>query len=219
MHGLFAYLKSKRNLRRFFTIWKSSNNDDRYQRIVSGKFTYGIENIKLRFGEQGLLEIGKYCSIADNLTVFLGGNHRLELISTFPFGHVFHETFTFALKEHPDTNGNVIIGHDVWIGSGVTIMSGVKVGSGSVIAANSHVVRDVAPYSIVGGNPAKFIKYRLDQKFINSILQLAWWDWCNCRINNFGHLFGLPLSDEIVSEMESAKIQLISHHANCSDAS
>jgi carbonic anhydrase/acetyltransferase-like protein (isoleucine patch superfamily) len=76
---------------------------------------------------------------------------------------------------HPATNGDIIVGNDVWIGRGATLMSGVKVGDGAVIAANSHVVRDVADYEIVGGNPAIKIKMRFDSDTVSLLKKLAWW--------------------------------------------
>jgi serine acetyltransferase len=79
------------------------------------------------------------------------------------------------LVGHPATRGNVVIGHDVWIGHGVTIMSGISIGNGTVIAAKSHVFKDVRPYGIVGGNPCKHIKMRFDQEVVDLLLKLEWW--------------------------------------------
>ncbi len=81
------------------------------------------------------------------------------------------------------SNGDVIIGNDVWIGDNVTIVSGVKIGDGVVIANNSHVVKDVEPYSLIGGNPAKLIKYRFDDKTIKFLLDLKWWDMEDSEID------------------------------------
>lgn len=84
----------------------------------------------------------------------MGGNHRTDWLTTYPFGHIHKDIFTnFSGVGHPATKGSVVIGNDVWIGTNVTIMSGVSIGDGAVIANNSHVVKDVLPYSIVGGNP------------------------------------------------------------------
>jgi len=126
---------------------------------------------------------GRFCSIASNFIVYLGGNHRTDWITTYPFGHVHEDVFKHNKEGHPSTNGDVIIGNDVWIGNNVTIMSGVKVGNGAVIAANSHVVKDVEPYSITGGNPAKTIKYRFTQEQIKKLLEIEWWNWDNEKIN------------------------------------
>jgi virginiamycin A acetyltransferase len=81
--------------------------------------------------------------------------------------------------------GNVIIGNDVWIGANVTIMSGVTIGDGVVIANNSHVVKDVEPYSLIGGNPAKLIKYRFTPEQIEKLLKIKWWYWDDEKINTF----------------------------------
>lgn len=139
-----------------------------------------VIQITLRqWGEGAQLKIGNFCSIASNITVLLGGNHRTDWVTTYPFGHCKNFPDVAPVKGHPKTNGNVVIGNDVWIGSGATIMSGVTIGDGAVIAANSHVVKDVAPYSIVGGNPAKHIKFRFTEEQIKSLLQIQWWNWDN----------------------------------------
>ena len=149
-----------------------------------GKHTYGQANISLNtWGEGTTLSIGNFCSIANNIEVFLGGGHRTDWITTYPFGHVNCEIFnTFNGIGHPKTNGNVVIGNDVWIGAGCTIMSGITISDGAVLAANSHVVKDVEPYSIVGGNPAKHIKYRFSKEQIEALLTIQWWNWADEKI-------------------------------------
>jgi acetyltransferase-like isoleucine patch superfamily enzyme len=151
-----------------------------------GNYTYGQHYIKLfRFGENAKLTIGKFCSISSDIKIFLGGNHRTDWITTFPFGHIHQNIFNgFNGEGHPKTNGDVVIGNDVWIGHGVTIMSGVHIGDGAVIAANAHVVKHVEPYSIVGGNTARLIKYRFDQSTINQLLKIQWWHWPVEKINH-----------------------------------
>jgi acetyltransferase-like isoleucine patch superfamily enzyme len=153
--------------------------------MIVGNHTYGTENIKVyQWGEGAELIIGKFCSIGGNIQVFLGGNHRTDWITTYPFGHTNTKVFNgFNGKGHPATKGNVTIGNDVWIGSNSTIMSGVTIGNGAVIANNSHVVKDVPAYSIVGGNPAKVIKYRFSKSQIDKLLKLAWWDLPDNKIN------------------------------------
>lgn len=142
-----------------------------------GKYTYGTENIKVWWGNQANLKIGKFCSIAGNLTIWLGGNHRVDWITTYPFGYKNKNIFgSFDGKGHPKTNGDVIIGNDVWIDNDVVIMSGIKIGDGAVIANNSHVVENVKSYSVVGGNPAKFYYFRFNEEVIKKLLELRWWD-------------------------------------------
>jgi acetyltransferase-like isoleucine patch superfamily enzyme len=143
-----------------------------------GKFTYGFDQIKFwYFGEGKSITIGNFCSIAPNVNIFLGGNHRTDWITTYPFGHVYPDDLGGeSIKGHPSSNGNVIIGNDVWVGFSATIMSGITVGDGAVISANSVVTRDVNPYEVVGGNPAKFIKKRFDKDIVDLLLKLRWWD-------------------------------------------
>ena len=151
-----------------------------------GKYTYGAEFIKVKeWGEGAILTIGSFCSIAGGIEIFLGGNHRTDWITTYPFGHVYQNTFnSFSGEGHPSTKGDVIIGNDVWIGDGATIMSGVTIGNGAVIAAKSLIVKDVPPYSIVGGNPGRIIRYRFDENTIKTLEELAWWTLPDNIINS-----------------------------------
>jgi acetyltransferase-like isoleucine patch superfamily enzyme len=146
-------------------------------------FSYGDPIIKWGGSPDAQYVRGNFCSIAENFVVYLGGNHRTDWITTYPFGHINQDVFSYSGTGHCSTNGNVIIGNDVWICVNVTIMSGVTVGDGAVIAANSHVVKDVEPYSITGGNPAKTIKYRFTSEQIQKLLKIKWWDWDNDKIN------------------------------------
>lgn len=150
-----------------------------------GKHTYGRPMIWNEPNDANLI-IGNFCSISQNVKIFLGGNHRIDWVTTYPFGHVNTNIFdTFNGNGHPTTKGNVVIGNDVWIGENATILSGVTIGDGAVIANNSHVVKNVEPYSIVGGNPAKFIKYRFSREQIEKLLQIQWWNWSDEKINKF----------------------------------
>lgn len=147
------------------------------------KYTYGNPELKW-LNNDALYKCGKFCSIATNIKIYLGGNHRTDWISTYPFGHIYTDIFNnYDGNGHPSTKGDVIIGNDVWIADNVTIMSGVTIGDGAIIANNSHVVKNVEPYTIVGGNPAKFIKYRFTKEQIDKLLKIKWWDWTNEKIN------------------------------------
>jgi acetyltransferase-like isoleucine patch superfamily enzyme len=167
-----------------------------------GKYTYGV--IEIHGNDCGRkLVVGKFCSLASGIKVFLGSNHRTDWITTYPFGHINHRIFnSFNGKGHPASKGDVIIGNDVWIGANVTIMSGVTIGDGAVIANNSHVVKNVEPYTLVGGNPAKCIKYRFTKEQIEKLLKIKWWDWDDEKINKFVPLLCNNNIDEFISKAE-----------------
>jgi acetyltransferase-like isoleucine patch superfamily enzyme len=142
-----------------------------------GEYSYGRPSV-LTWGEGRKLFIGKYCSFAGGVTVFLGGNHRPDWVTTYPFSAIT-DTWPEAMgiKGHPRSNGDVRIENDVWLGTNSTIMSGITVGNGAVIAAFSVVTKDVPPYAIVGGNPARIIRYRFKEEAIKRLLEVKWWDW------------------------------------------
>ncbi len=163
-----------------------------------GKHTYGVPNI-LWSNQNAKFVCGNFCSIASNVNIYLGGNHRTDWITTYPFGHIHQNIFNkFNGIGHPSTKGDVIIGNDVWIGNNVTIMSGVTIGDGVVIANNSHVVKNIEPYSLVGGNPAKLIKYRFTKEQIEKLLQIKWWYWDDKKINEFTPLLCNNNIDEFI---------------------
>ena len=150
-----------------------------------GKYTYGWENIyTVHHLNDHKVYVGSYCSIASTCKIFLGGNHHTDWITTFPFGHIHKHIFnTFDGFGQPVSNGDVIIGNDVWIGENVTIMSGVKIGNGVVIATNSHIVKDIPDYAIIGGNPAKLIRFRFTEEQIEKLLKIQWWNWDDNKVN------------------------------------
>ncbi|MEY3499333.1 MAG: hypothetical protein RL308_1002 [Bacteroidota bacterium] len=156
--------------------------------VSVGDYTYGMPKVHFLDGGTQLI-IGKFCSIAGEVTIFLGGNHRVDWFTTYPF-NVLHESFPEArdIVGHPSTKGDVHIKNDVWIGSGSKILSGVTIGNGAVIAANSLVSKNVGDYEIWGGNPAKFIKHRFNPEIIDLLLKMEWWNWPMSKINKNVHL-------------------------------
>ena len=125
------------------------------------------------------LIIGKFCSIACKAKFLMtSGNHSMKSLSTYTFP-IFYEEWdeTLNVKDAWDNKGDIIIGNDVWIGYDAVIMSGVQIGDGAIIGTRALVTKDVAPYTIVGGMPAKPIKKRFDDDIISKLLDIKWWNW------------------------------------------
>ena len=124
------------------------------------------------------LIIGSFCSIGSGAIFMMAGNqgHRTDWASTFPFFYQDNANFSEA-KDGFRTAGDTVIGNDVWIGSEAMIMAGVTIGDGAVIASRAVVTKNVAPYEIVGSNPAQHIKYRFEPNQIAMLLEMKWWTW------------------------------------------
>jgi len=143
-------------------------------RYPIGTHTYGKPKV-VSWEEGASLKIGKYCSIGPEVTIFLGSEHRIDWVSTYPFPFFWEEAR--SIPGHPSTKGDVVIGNDVWSGFGVTVLSGVTVGDGAAVGARSVVTRDIPPYAIAAGNPARVIRYRFDEGTIRKLLEIQWWHW------------------------------------------
>jgi virginiamycin A acetyltransferase len=166
------------------------------ENIIVGDYTYyddpnGVENFEKNvlyhfpfIGDK--LIIGKFCAIARDVKFIMNGaNHKTDGFSTYPF-YVFGNGWEYSAPKDGDLphKGNTVIGNDVWIGYDSTILPGVRIGNGAIIGAKSVVTKDVPDYAIVAGNPAKVIKYRFEQKIIDKLLSLAWWNWPIKKITN-----------------------------------
>lgn len=141
--------------------------------IEVGDYSYGVPNIE-SWNDKTKLKIGKFCSIAQGVSIILGGEHRVDWGTTYPFSVLLPSVF--YITGHPNTKGNVNIGNDVWLAGGSKILSGVTIGDGAVVSANSLVVEDVPPYAIVGGVPAKVVRYRFPQEIVDKLEKYCWWD-------------------------------------------
>src|SRR5690606_34906521 len=140
------------------------------------------------------------CSIASE-TVFLGeAGHRLDTASTFPIDVFLNRKSV----EDRTTKGPIVVGNDVWIGMRSTILSGVTIGNGAVIAAGSVVTRDVPPYTIVGGMPARQIRERVDAATAQALQAIAWWDWSDEAIRRHRDDFYLPVTEFILKHYSGA---------------
>lgn len=141
--------------------------------------------------------IGSFCSVARNVA-FQEYSHRTDRISTYYFNNnVFKEN----MQDDICSKGDIIVGNDVWIGTQSVILTGVSIGHGAIIAANSVISKDIPPYAIAAGSPAKVIKYRFSEEVIGKLLNLKWWDWDIVKIKENQVLFESDLSDDILSDI------------------
>lgn len=151
-----------------------------YNDFVNDPVDFEKNNVLYHYPiNQDRLIIGKFCSIACGAKfIFTSANHTMGSLSTYPFPLFFEEWDTpiSEVRTSWDNKGDIVIGNDVWIGYEAVIMSGVHIGDGAIIGTRAVVTRDVEPYTIVGGLPAKPIRKRYDQDTILKLVELRWWD-------------------------------------------
>ncbi|TXN42681.1 CatB-related O-acetyltransferase [Methylobacterium sp. WL7] len=160
-----------------------------------GDYTYGWPDVQT-WGEGFKLKMGRYCSIGPAVKILLGGDHRTDWISTYPF-NVIYPDFNW-IKGHPHSRGNVSIGNDVWLGANCTILSGVSIGDGAVIGAHAVISKDVPPYAIAVGNPAQTIRRRFSDEQIGRLLELRWWNYEYQELRNLIPLLQSDQVDEFI---------------------
>ena len=164
------FSKIKGFIRRF------SGESEEIKDYIIGQYSYGNPRI-LRFkGDECCVTIGKFCSIASEVEIFVGGNHNANWITTYPVRIMMNLDGKYS-DGHPSSSGDVVIGNDVWIGRGATILSGCHIGDGAIIGARAVVAKDIPPYAIAVGNPVRVVKYRFDDEQIQNLLAIRWWDW------------------------------------------
>ena len=160
-----------------YTMYNDFVNDPREFEKNNVLYHYPVNGDKLI--------IGKFCSIACGAKfLFTSANHKMSSLSTYPFP-IFYEEWGLNVKDIRnawDNKGDIVIGNDVWIGYEAVIMSGVTIGDGAIIGTRAVVTRDVPPYTIVGGVPAKPIRKRFDDATIERLIKLRWWDWEHDKI-------------------------------------
>lgn len=140
--------------------------------VTFGDFTYYGRHCTFHAPENSYIKIGKFCSIAEHVFI-ITSNHRYDTISTFPFQAIIKYLPHQKIRELE----NIEIGNDVWIGTKSVILKGITIGDGAIIGAGSVVTKNVPPYCIVAGVPAKIITFRFSQNQINKLLKIKWWDW------------------------------------------
>lgn len=179
----------------------------------------GIENIHLWNADRGTyfdrhvniitwsdqyrVRLGKYNSIGRDCNFFLHANHRPDWVTTTSqlLGPVTPQIADMHMKMgHPSCKGDIIVENDVWIGATSTIMSGIKISNGAVVAGGSVVTKDVPPYAIVAGNPAKVVKYRFTEEQIEKLLKISWWNWEEQKIKENSMLLWSDDIDEFIKK-------------------
>ncbi|KTT14417.1 acetyltransferase [Pseudomonas oryzihabitans] len=176
--GFLDKLRKKRERRAIKALPKLHQRTARLRNALPqyeiGAGTYGMPHVS-DLKEGSTLRIGRYTSIAGGVQILLGGLHRLDWVTTYPFPAFVDDLA--HITDYGGTRGDVVIGSDCWICTDALILSGVTVGHGAVVAAGAVVTRDVPPYAVVGGNPARFIKWRFPEEIRAALLDIAWWDW------------------------------------------
>lgn len=149
---------------------------ERDGRITVGRGTYGIPIVKHYPHDQTKLTVGNYSALAENAIVMLGGQHAMDQVTTYPLRIGFQMPGA-GLDGMPTHTADTVIGNDVWLAQRAFVRSGLTIGDGAVIAAGSVLTRDVPPYAVMGGNPAKILKFRHTEDQRAALLEIQWWNW------------------------------------------
>ena len=169
--------------------------------VPRGKHTYGPEPKLMGVKDIAIgSKIGKFCSIADNLQFIIRGSHMINWVTTYPFQALWN--MDVPLNDLPP-HSPIIIGNDVWIAENVKIKQGVTIGDGAILATECFVTKDVPPYALVGGNPAKIIKYRFTEEQIKDLLKIKWWDWEDEKIKEIVPLLVSNNIDEFIKKAKN----------------
>lgn len=202
-----AYIKHKLRLRK----WRKRNSNNhtyfnfdapefRFESVSVGKNTYGALYVLDYSKEVFHLKIGSYCSIARNVKFLLSGEHRTDTLSTYPFS-----VKLFGEEAEAFAKNDIIVEDDVWIGETAIITSGVHIGQGAIIAAGAVVTKDVSPYSIVGGNPAKVIKYRFDENLRKKLQEINICELFDKITENDKNILDTSLTEKLLDEFLKSK--------------
>jgi chloramphenicol O-acetyltransferase type B len=164
--------------------------------ISIGRYSYGCPKLYWSKGDFGFqLTIGSFCSIADDVSIFVGkhGRHTTDYVSTYPIGLIYGRSSQKIESATQIGDFSVRIENDVWIGRGAMIFAGVTIGNGAVIGARAVVTKDVEPYSIVVGTPAREVRKRFQPEVIEKLIKLKWWNWSDEMIKERLPFFTTPL--------------------------
>lgn len=151
----------------------------------AGRYSYGAPRVSWAAGDKTRrLNIGSFCSIAAETQIYVGlqGRHTTDFISTYPIGMIFGQPAQRDVSSASEGNLDVTIGSDVWLGFRSVILAGVSIGHGAVIGTATVVSKDVPPYAIVAGAPARLVRNRFDDETIDLLLRTRWWDWTDEKL-------------------------------------
>jgi acetyltransferase-like isoleucine patch superfamily enzyme len=176
----FGILKARNPLPKFVTVGMHSHSN-----LRPGTF--------LHCTAQSPVEIGAFCSIAPEVLFVCHADHPTETASTFGIQDRIVKTRT--IYEYLRTKGPIVVGNDVWVGTRAIVLSGVRIGDGAIVAAGSVVTKDVPPYAIVAGNPARLIRYRFSEETVAAMCRIRWWDWPLEVIEQEKAAFDLPAEE------------------------
>jgi acetyltransferase-like isoleucine patch superfamily enzyme len=205
-HGLRRQLTRRLREYLFFDPSEIVHTSDlkKEGRIVMGRHNIATPQVvTYRGDEKTTLYIGNYNSISNDALFLLGGEHHTEWVTTNALRTWFDLPGSYE-DGHPGTRGDIRVGNDTWICRRVTILSGVTIGDGAVIASNSLVNKDVRPFAIVGGNPARELRRRFTDEQIDRLEKIAWWNWPDDRVKEWVDLLCSPDIDAFIEKAESA---------------
>ncbi len=189
---------------KFKIEWRKNNSHNRTSaanifskdKVTVGNKTYGMLNIRDFGNNEEKLEIGNFVSMSENVYFILGGEHPYNRLSTYPF-----KKLVLTDEDEATTKGMIKVEDDVWIGFGVTILSGVKIGQGAIVAAGSIVVKDIEPYSIVGGNPCKLIKYRFSETIRRKLIKIDFSKFDDNLIKRYTNILYSEITEENIDKI------------------
>lgn len=206
MFDILKVLKLRRKLKSFIGSLIHNQlilNDG----IKIGRYTYGIKNSTILFVKTDSpinVEIGNFCSFAEGVKLLVNLNHRLSCPSTFPFKTLFFRNDE-RLNKDATSKGPIKIGHDVWIGQDAIVLSGVEIGTGAVVGAGAVVTKDIPPYAVAVGVPAKVIKFRFPENIILRLLKSEWWNLPDNDLMSMKDFFYTDNIDSFLNKVDTLK--------------
>jgi acetyltransferase-like isoleucine patch superfamily enzyme len=175
--------------------------------VTIGRGTYGALNVKVygtATSSEPVIRVGNYCSIGPESLAIINGDHRLDWVTTFPIRSVYGLDGA-GEDGHPVRSGPLVIGHDVWIGARALLFGGTTIGHGAAIASGSVVTKDVPPYAIVAGNPARIVRSRFTEAEVTQLLDLRWWELPEAAVIELVDILSAPLDVELLASTIEAK--------------